>query len=174
MSREKKVQIIDEFQEIFSKYNIGILTDYRGLSTTELNDLRRKLRESNIEYRVVKNSLAQLAAKRAGRDDLASLFDGPIGIAFSYGDITLPAKALTDHIRTTKSILGIRGGFLETGLLTAANVTTLSTLPSREILISKALAGMQSPIANLISTLASPIRGIVGMLQARIQQLEGE
>ena len=174
MAREKKAQIIDEVQEIFSKYDIGILTDYRGLSTTEINDLRHKLRGLNVEYRVVKNSLAQLAAKRAGRDDLASLFDGPIGIAFSDGDITVPAKALTDHIRTAKSVLGIKGGFLETGLLTTANVATLSTLPPREILISKVLAGMQSPIVNLINTLASPIRGIVGMLQARIQQLEGE
>ena len=174
MSRVQKAQIIDEFQEIFSKYNIGILTDYRGLSTTELNDLRRKLRESNIEYRVVKNSLAQLAAKRAGRDDLAGLFDGPIGIAFSDGDITLPAKVLTDHIRTAKSILGIKGGFLETGLLTIANVKTLSTLPTREVLLSKVLAGIQSPIANLINTLASPIRGFAGILQARIKQLEGE
>ena len=174
MSREKKAQIIDGLQEIFSKYNIGILTDYRGLSTTELNDLRRKLRESSIEYRVVKNSLAQLAAKRAGRDDLASLFDGPIGIAFSDGDITVPAKTLTDHVRTAKSILVIKGGFLETELLTAADVKTLSILPTRDMLLSKVLAGMQSPIVNLINTLASPIRGITGILQARIQQLEGE
>ena len=82
MSREKKAQIIDALQDTFSKCNIGILTDYRGLSTPEITILRRKLRESSVEYKVVKNTLARFAAERADRDDLANLFDGPIAIAF--------------------------------------------------------------------------------------------
>ncbi len=173
MGKEKKAQIIEELQEIFSRCNIGILTDYRGLTTAELTDLRRKLRESEIEYRVVKNTLAQFAAKKAGNDDLTGLFEGPVAIAFGYGDITVPARALADYIRTAKSILSIKGGFSSSGILTSDNVNTLATLPSREILISQVLAGMQSPIANLVGALSSPLRGIMGVLQARIQQLEG-
>ncbi|MFC1964867.1 50S ribosomal protein L10 [Chloroflexota bacterium] len=174
MPSEKKAQIIDELQEVFSKCNIGILTDYRGLKMAEINNLRRKLRESGTQYRVVKNTLARFAAERADRNNLVGLFEGPTAIAFGYGDITEPAKALTDYISSSKSSLSIKGGFLFTGLLTSENVKTLSTLPSREILLSKVLAGMQSPIVALVSSLVTPIRGIMGVLQGRIQQLEGE
>jgi large subunit ribosomal protein L10 len=174
MPREKKVQTIDRLQEGLTKCNIGILTDYRGLPTSEMAVLRGRLREIGVEYKVVKNTLARFAAERAGRDDLASLFEGPVAIAFGYGDISEPAKALADYINTSKASLSIKGGFLSDRLLTSEEVTTLSTLPSREILLAKLLGGMQSPITTLVSYLATPIRGFMGVLQARIQQLEGE
>ena len=174
MPREKKAQNIDELQDIFSKVSIGILTDYRGLTTAEITNLRRKLKEAGISYQVVKNSLAQFAAQRAGRNDLVSSFQGPTAVAFGYDDIIQPAKVLADYIRASKSILNIKGGFISTGLLTAADVETLSTIPSKEILIGKVMAGMQSPLFGLVNCLVSPLRGIIGVLQARIDQLEGE
>ena len=174
MSREKKAQIIDSLQEVFSKCNIGILTDYRGLSASEINALRRSLRESGIGYKVVKNTLARFAAERAGKDELVSLFEGPVAIAFGYGDITEPARALTDYIRNSKASLSIKGGFLGDRVLTLEEVETLSTLPSREILLARILGGMQIPMATLVNYLTIPIKGIIGTLQARIQQLEGE
>jgi len=173
MSREKKAQIIERLQEVFSKCSMGILTDYRGLSTREITDLRNRLRGSGIEYKVVKNTLARFAAERAGKDDLVSLFEGPVAIAFGYGDITEPARALADYIRTSKTSLNIRGGFLDDRLLTSEDVMTLSILPSREVLLAKVMGGMQSPIVTLVSCLTTPIRGVIGGLQARIQQLEG-
>lgn len=174
MSRDKKAQIIDNLHEIFSECSIGVLTDYRGLSTAEISGLRRRLRAAGIGYRVVKNTLARFAAKKAGMDELADSFEGPIAVAYAYGEITEPAKVLADYIRTSKSILGIKGGFLGDRLLTARDVETLSTLPSREILISQVIAGIQSPIVALVGVVAAPIRGIMGVLQARIKQLEGE
>jgi len=174
MSREKKAQTIDRLQDTFSKCSIGILTDYRGLSVPEITVLRRKLRESGIEYKVVKNTLARFAGERAGKSDLGSFFEGPVAIAFGYSDITEPAKILTDYINTSQASLTIKGGFLGDRLLTSEEVITLATLPSREVLLAKVLGGMQSPITSLVSCLASPIRGIIGTLQARIKQLEGE
>ncbi len=174
MSREKKAQTINRLQDTFSKCSIGILTDYRGLSTPEITVLRRKLRESSVEYKVVKNTLARFAGKRAGKDDLVNFFEGPVAIAFGYGDVTEPAKILTDYIRTSQASLSIKGGFLGDRLLTSEDVATLSVLPSREILLAKVLGGMQSPIVTLVGCLATPIRGIIGTLQARIKQLEGE
>lgn len=174
MSREKKAQTIDRLQATFSKCSIGILTDYRGLSTPEITVLRRKLRESSVEYKVVKNTLARFAGERAGKDDLVNFFKGPVAIAFGYGDITEPAKILTDYIRTSQASLSIKGGFLGDRLLTPEDVVTLSTLPSREILLAKVLGGMQSPIVTLVGCLTTPIKGIIGVLQARIKQLEGE
>lgn len=174
MPREKKAQIIDRLQESFSKCSVGILTDYRGLPTSEMTTLRSILRESGIEYKVVKNTLAQFAAQRAGKDNLAGSFDGPIAIAFGYGDIAEPARVLADYIRTSGSDLNIKGGFLGDRLLLLEEVTTLSTMPSKEVLLAKVVNGMQSPISALIGCLNGPIRGIMGVLQAGIQQLEGE
>ena len=145
MSREKKVQIVDQLHEMLSKCSVGVLTDYRGLSAAAMTDLRRKLREAGIEYRVVKNTLARFAAERSGRDELVDLFEGPVAIAFGYGEITEPAKVLADYIQASK-----------------------------EILLAQVLGGIQSPIVYLVGALISPIRGIMGVLQARITQLEGE
>jgi large subunit ribosomal protein L10 len=174
MSRQKKAQIIDSLQEALAKCSIGVLTDYRGLSASEITILRRRLGESDVRYRVVKNTLARFAAERAGRTDLANSFEGPVAIAFGYGDIVEPARALADYIRTSKSELTIKGGFLSDRLLTADEVTTLSKLPSREILLAKVLGGMQSPIAGLVNCLTAPITGVARVLQARIKQLEAE
>ena len=174
MSREKKAQLMDSLQQVFSRCSIGIMTDYRGLSANEMTDLRRGLRESGIEYKVVKNTLARFAAKRAGKEELVSFFEGPVAIAFGYGDITEPARALANYIQTSRASMSIKGGFLSDRLLTSEDVTTLSTLPSREILLAKVVGGVQSPISALVSHLTAPMRGIIGMLQARIQQMEGE
>lgn len=174
MSREKKVQTIDRLQEAFAKCSVGIFTDYRGLSASEMTVLRRQLRELGIEYRVVKNTLARFAVEKAGRDDLVSFFSGPVAIAFGYGDVIEPARALADYIDSSKASLSIRGGFLSDSLLTAEEVDALARLPSREILLAKVVGGIQSPITALVNCLTTPIRGIMNGLQARIQQLEGE
>ena len=173
MPTEKKAKVIDNLEQLFSRCSIGILTDYRGLSATEMTELRRRLRESGVEYRVVKNTLARIAAQRAGSEELAGLFDGPLAIAFGYGDIVEPARVLADYIQATKSTMSIRGGFLPNRLLTSDDIITLSTLPSMEVLITRVLAEVQKPILALVSYLNAPMQGIIGVLQARIQQLEG-
>ena len=174
MAREKKAQIIDNLQEVFSTCSVGIFTDYRGLTATEMTELRRNLRKQGIEYKLIKNTLARFAAERAGKNELASFFEGPTSIAFSYDNITGPAKALTEYINTSKEAMNIKGGFLSDRLLTAQDVMTLAKLPPREVLLAKVVGGMQSPIIILLSQLAAPMRGLVNVLQARIQQLEGE
>lgn len=174
MNREQKEQVVDELKEAISKCSSGILTDYKGLSNAELTVLRRKLRELGIEYRVVKNTLARFAAEKAGRDFLVGSFEGPVAIAFGYGEVIEPAKALMTYIRTSDSILSIKGGFLGDRLLSQDEVKTLATIPPREVLIAQVVAGMQSPIVGLVNCLAHPLREFSGILQARIKQLEGE
>ena len=174
MYREKKVQIIDSLKDLVAKCNIAILTDYRGLSVSEMTVLRRRLGELGVDYKVVKNTMARFAVERAGRDELATLFEGPVAIVFGYGDIIEPARALDDYIRTSKTSLRIKGGFLADRLLTSDEVAALSKLPSREILLGKVLGGMQAPTLALLACLTTPMRGIVGVLQARIQQLEAK
>ena len=174
MPTPQKVEIVQSLQEMFAGCSVGILTDYRGLTTTEMNDLRRKLREAGVEYRVVKNSLAQIALRQAGKADLAETVTGPIAVAFGYGEVPETAKALTEYINATKSVLDIKGGFFSDTVLTAGEVNALAALPSKEVLIAKILGGIQSPITGLVNVLAAPIRDVMGVLQARITQLEGQ
>ena len=174
MSKEKKAEIIDSLEETFSRCSIGILTDYRGLTNAEITALRRRIQGAGGEYRVVKNTLARFAAERAGIEDLVSRLEGPIAIAFGYDDITEPAKVLNAWISETKLELGIKGAFTGDKVLTPEQVKTLSTLPDRDILIARVIGQMNAPIAALVNCLSSPIRGMMGVLQARIQKLEGE
>ncbi len=173
MRKKEKAQLIDRLQQVFSTCSTSILTDYRGLSTHEMNSLRRRLDELNIEYRVVKNTLARFAAERAGKNELVSLFEGPVAIASGYGDVTEPAKVLADYINTSKSSLSIKGGFLSDRVLTSGEVMILATLPPREVLLARVVGGIQSPLSALVNHLATPIRGILTVLQARVQQMEG-
>ncbi len=174
VSREKKTEVIEQIQRQMAESQIGILTDYRGLSTLELTGLRRTLRAAGIEYRVVKNTLARFAAQRSGREDLADLFQGPVAVAFGYGSITGPAQVLTEYIRSTKSELAIKGGFLSDSLLSPEDVKEIATLPSKEVLLAQVLGGLQGPIAGLVRCLTAPLQGLAGVLQARIKQMEAE
>ncbi len=122
---------------------------------------------------MVKNTLARFAAQRAGKEELISLFDGPVAIAFGYGDITGLSKLLAGYIQSSKTSLTIKGGFLSDRLLTSEEVVNISKLPPREVLLARVVSGIQSPISALVGCLASPIQGMLGVLQARIQQLEG-
>ena len=172
MPTQKKMDLVESLQEMFGECSIGILADYRGLSTTELSALRRKLGEADIKFRVVKNSLTQIALHNAGQDELAEMVSGPIAVAFGYGGIPDTAKALTEYITTTKSTLAIKGGFFGDTVLSTRDVSALAELPSKEVLIAQVMAGIQSPITGLVNVLAGPVRNMMGVLQARITQLE--
>ncbi len=173
MRKEEKREAVEELAGKLSRCTIAITTDYRGLSVAEMTELRRQLRQRGVEYRVIKNTLARLAAEQAGKEGIINVIEGPTAIAFSYSDITEPAKALIDHIRTAKSELRIRGGLLDQRVLSASEVTTLATLPPREDLIAKMLAVMQGTVFSLVQVLNANVAGFLGVLNARMKQFEG-
>jgi large subunit ribosomal protein L10 len=173
MPTEKKKSIIEQLQETFAKSNSGIVTDYRGLKTADVVALRRKLREAGVEYHIVKNTLARIAAQQAGKDQIASIFEGPVAVAFVKDDISRSAKVLTEHIAAARITMAIKGGFLGNSVLTSKDISTVATLPSREILIGRVLGGIQGPLYALLSQLNSPLRGLMVVLQERMKQLEG-
>ena len=174
ISRAQKEELVRNYVEQLNSSEALIITDYRGVSASEMTVLRRKMREANVGYRVVKNTLARFAMERVNRDELSSFFQGPVAIAFGYDEVTEPAKVLTDYIQSSKASIDIKGGFLADRRLTLEDVQTLAKLPSREVLLARVLAGMQWPIIALVSVFNSPMRGVIGVLQARIQQLGGE
>ncbi|UCE97717.1 MAG: 50S ribosomal protein L10 [Dehalococcoidia bacterium] len=172
MNKEQKAQIVAELKQAIARCSSGIFTNYKGLSNAELSLLRRRLRELGIEYRVVKNTLARFAAEKAGKEFLINLFKGPVAIAFGYDDVTEPARVLTGYIRSSDSILSIKGGFLGDQLLDQNEVVNLASIPSRDILLAQIVTGMQNPVAVLINCLAHPLRNLNTVLQSRIKQLE--
>jgi large subunit ribosomal protein L10 len=174
MPTEKKQKAVASLQEVFAKANIGVLTDYRGLKTSELNELRRKLRDAKIDYKVVKNSLAEIAARNAGLAHLAGTFKNPMAVAFGYGEPSQTMKVIADYLRVSKITLNIKAGFLPDRILSAQELETLSKLPSREVLLARVIGNMQSPIYGLVYVLAGPVRGLAQVLQGRIQQLEAK
>ena len=173
MRLEEKKQAVSELAQKLERSNIVITTSYRGLSVTEMTELRRRLRKEQIEYRVIKNTLARFAAEQAGKEGLNSIMEGPTAIAFGYGEVVVPAKALIDYIRSASSELRISGGLIEERVLSASEVATLATLPPKEVLIAKLLSGMQGSISALVNVLNANVTGLISLLVARRKQLEG-
>ena len=161
-----------ELVERFLRTTMVVATNYRGLSVAEITQLRRRLREAGVEYRVVKNTLARLAAERAVRPGIVQLLDGPTGLALGYGEGMEPAKALLEYARSSRTSLIIRGALVDGRVLSPAEVEVLATLPPREVLLAQVTGAVQAPLARLVGTLSAVLRQFMGVIQARIDQLE--
>lgn len=166
-----KEQKIAELQASFSRCSIAVVTNYQGLTVSQITDLRRKLRKAAVEYAVVKNTLALLAAQRAGKDALGPVFEGPSAIAFGFGDAAVPAKELMDFAQTTRLPLTIKGGIISSRFLSPDDLKALCNLPSREVLLAQVVRGISMPLVSLVSVPASILRGLVNVLEARRKQI---
>jgi large subunit ribosomal protein L10 len=167
---EEKAQAIEEMKDWMGKASIVISTDYTGLPVSEMTQLRRTLREKEVQYKIVKNTLAYRAADESGRPGIKEIIQGPTAVAFSYGEPVDPAKALSDFIRTRRSPLKILGGVLDGRVLSAADVDNLATLPSKEELYSKLLGQMQAPSSSLVRVLNESLARLARVLQAHVDQ----
>jgi large subunit ribosomal protein L10 len=174
MPTPKKAETIEELQEAITRAKAAITADYRGMKMADLTALRRRLREANVEFTVVKNTLASIAAERAGKPRLHDALKGPTAIAFAYGDEAEAAKALTEFVRTSRLPLTINGGLLGTDrVMTADEVNNLATLPPKPVLMAQVMGTMQAPLAGFMGTLNALMGQFVWAVQARIRQLEG-
>jgi large subunit ribosomal protein L10 len=140
MPSEAKVERVKGLTERLNAADAALLTDYRGLTVQEADDLRSSLADADARFSVVKNSLTRLAMKEAGMEGLADLIDGPSAIAFVQGDAVAAAKALVDAARRYP-VLEVRGGFAEGRVLTAEEIREYASLDTREVMLAK-LAGL--------------------------------
>ena len=170
MPKQRKIDQVAELQDKLGRCSVAIATDPTGLTVNALNDLRRNLRQKNIEYRVVKNSLTYLAADGAEVPHLKGVVQGPTALAFGYGDPAEVASALEGYIRSTRSVLAIRGGILGTRVMTPSDVTSLTTLPSREVMVARVLGQLQAPVVGLLGQLQAPMQRLLGALQHEMSQ----
>lgn len=173
MKKEKKPEAIQKAEKVLTESRVAVVTDYRGMSVAEMSKLRRKLKESGVEYRVVKNNLAAIAARNVGKEHLNDLLVGPSAVAFGHDDEVTAARVLTEYIRANKPALSIRGGFLQDRMLTADEVSALAAMPPREVMVARVVGQIKSPLYMLVTVLSANLAGLTRVLQARKEQLEG-
>jgi large subunit ribosomal protein L10 len=169
--RPEKVQEVEELADRFQRSSIAIVTDYRGLTVSDMVTFRSRLREAGVEYRVSKNTLARFAADQSGREAIKEDLVGPTAIAFSYDDPVPVAKIVSEFARTSR-ILQVRGALLGDRRISPEEINRLSELPSKEALLAQVVGGMMGPIAGLVNVLNGVTAGLVGVLDARRRQLE--
>ena len=155
-----------------SRAQAVFLADFRGLNVEKATRLRNELRKSDIEYRVVKNTLLELASRDTDKASLAAQFAGPTAIALSYADPVAAAKVLSKFAKEQNTVFKLKGGVLTGKPMTVADIQALADLPSREVLIAKMLGSMQAPASNFVRVLAAVPGGFVRVLDAIRAQKE--
>ena len=145
---ERKAEQVSAVAEKIKKAQSVVAFDYRGITVAEDTELRAEMRKANVEYVVIKNHIVERACESAGIDAKnAQFLKGPSAFAFGYDDVAAPARILKGFVKKAKKC-ELKGGILETGLLTAAQVEAIADMPSREVLIARMLGSMMSPISK--------------------------
>ena len=169
MNRDQKAAVVDEIAEQIQSAEAIFAVDYRGLTVSQAAELRGKLRDADARFRIVKNSLSERAADKAGADALKPLLVGPTALALVRGDAAVAAKALNDSARAF-NLLEFKGGVLNGETLSADDVRSIARLPSRDVLNAQLVGTIAAPISGLVRTLNALIAGVAIQLQAIADQ----
>ncbi|RCW53928.1 MULTISPECIES: 50S ribosomal protein L10 [Halanaerobium] len=163
MARPEKEAVVKELTDKFTGAKSLVITDYLGLNVAEMTELRSKLREAGVEFKVVKNTLATIAANDVEMEEMTEYFSGPTAIAFGEDDAVSPAKILVEFAKD-HDVLEIKAGLLNGEIISKDKVESLAEIPSREELLAKAFASMKAPLSGLVNVLQGNIRGLVQVL----------
>jgi large subunit ribosomal protein L10 len=166
----RKSAEIDQLERKLREAQAAIVADYRGLSVAEIGQLRSQLRPAGVEFRVAKNTLTRLAAKRAGIEGLDELLVGPTAIAFTGDDIAAAARVLSDFARTSR-ILTIKGALMGGLRMNADQVGQLATLPAKPVLQATLAGTIQGPLAGFVGILNGALASLAYTLEARAKQM---
>jgi large subunit ribosomal protein L10 len=172
MANPDKAAAVAELAESFRESNGAVLTDYRGLTVKQLQELRRALGAS-ASYSVAKNTLTKIAAKEAGVDLDEKLLVGPTAIAFITGDVVEAAKGLRDFAKANSPLI-IKGGFLDGKVVEPDEIRKLADLESREVLLAKLAGGMKASLSNAASLYNAPLSQTARLLAALQAKVESE
>lgn len=143
----EKQAIIDEIKDKFERAESAVVIDYMGITVAQADAMRKKLREANVDYTVYKNTLVKRAIDGTDYAPMAEVLEGPSALAFSYDDATAPARVLNDAIKEFKK-MEFKGGFVEGEYYDKEAIAQIAAIPSREVLISKFMGSIQSPISS--------------------------
>ena len=149
---ESKKAIVDALADKLQNASSAVFVDYKGITVAQDTELRVKLREAGVSYTVVKNKLTRFAVNELGMNELDDVLHGPTAIATSDTDVVAPAKVLVDFAKDNEA-LEIKGGFIDGKVVSLDEIKVYASIPSKEVLISKMLGSLQSPISKLARTL---------------------
>jgi large subunit ribosomal protein L10 len=169
MARPEKVAVVEEIRTKLAESDAAVLTEYRGLTVHELADLRGSLRGAGTEYKVFKNTLARRAVEGAGLDEITSLFEGPVAIAFVRGDAAAAAKALRDFGKNNPALI-VKGGLLGERVITPGDIDALAELPSREVMLTQIASMFQAPLTKAAGLFQAFTRNFAYGVQALINE----
>lgn len=168
----KKV-IVEEIRDKVEKSQGVVLVDYRGLNVAELTELRCNYREAGVDYKVYKNTMMRFAFKEAGFEEFNEHLVGPNALVFGFEDPVQPAK-ITEEFAKKHDKLEVKAGIVDGKIVGIAEIKELASLPSREVLIAKALGGLNAPIAGFVNVLQGTVRNLVYTLDAIKEQREAQ
>jgi large subunit ribosomal protein L10 len=171
ITRDQKTAILDDLKQKFQDAKGIVFAQYRGLSVEDAQELRRGLRESNVDYKVAKKTLIKLAAKEMDYDIPTEVMDGPIGVAFGFDDEIVAAQKVQEFAKKFES-LSIMGGFMEGKAITADVVIQLASIPSRDVLLAQMMGSMMSPLTGFVGIGNGVTGGFVRVLNAYREQRE--
>jgi large subunit ribosomal protein L10 len=171
MARPEKVAAVEYVADVFKGARSVIINDFTGLDVEKISELRRLCRENNIEYRVIKNTLAKLGVRGTEAAAIEEYLEGPTAIAISRESENQGAKILADFAKEHDAP-SFKAGFVDGNVIDATAVLALSKLPSKEELLAQVLAGLRSPANGLVSVMQGPLRGLVSVLNQIKDQRE--
>ncbi len=169
-SLENKKVVVGDITEKMKESKVFIVADYRGLTVAEVTKLRKELREAGIEFKVMKNTLMNIAANDLGLEGIQDYFKGPTAVAFGTDDVVAPAQILAKFAKQYPA-LEIKAGVLEGNFVSADEIKALADLPPREVLLAKLANVMQSPITGMATVLQGPIKKL-GYALVEIQKVK--
>ena len=172
MVRPEKKEAVEILKKKFSDATGIILADFTGLTVSEANELRRKCREARVEYRVIKNTLARLAAREADLGELEEHFVGPVAVAMSESDSIAPARVLAEFRRVVRKPT-FKAGYVDGRMLIPEEVRRIALLPSRDGLIAQVIGAVEGPMAQVVFTLEGVLRNLVSILDQASQKAKG-
>ena len=166
MDREQKAAVIEEVAQQIQEAEAIYAVDYRGASVPQAAELRARLRDADATFRVVKNTLTERAADKAGAEDLKAYLEGPTALTFVRGDAAAAAKALADF-RRASGLLEFKGGWMNGEALSPDQMDAIARLPTREVLYGRLVGMVASPLTGL----ASALNGLIGGLARQLSQI---
>jgi len=173
LKKENKQKVVVELHEKLRNAKAAFLADFRGMSVEQVTTLRDDLRKADVEYKVVKNTLLELASKDTDMAVLSPYYKGPTAIALTYTDPVAAAKVLSRYAKEKQATFKLKAGVLSGKTITVPDIQALADLPSREVLLAKMLGSLNAPVTNFVGVLAAVPGSFVRVLNAIKTQKEG-
>lgn len=165
LTKKQKQEIVEELTDKLKRQKGLVFTDFKGLKVGEMQDLRKQLREKEVEYKVAKKTLIKLALDKAKKEVDVSQFENSLALTFGFADPILPAKIVSKFAKEHKN-LKVLGGMMEDKFLTIEEVKELAMIPSKDELLIKLIASLKSPVSGFVNVLGGGIRNLIGILGA--------